>query len=517
MKEGIAHTLAAEVTRPSLKLSALSNWVTFCVNVIVGLLVTPYVIAHVGKEGYGIWTLVISFIGYFGLLRLGVGSAIARYMPFYLGRDEKDKVCGVFSTAVVIYLLAGLMVLVVGVVAAGIVTAFFRGNTDFKSLLMLVAVSAALDCPSAVLDAAIRANERYFAANCVEVVLALARTLALVIVLHLGYGVIGIGWITVGTTCAHLGLNAVVLRRACPHTRFAVKTVNIAQVRQLLSYGAMAMAINLGFLVRYQSDKVVIGRFMDMRALGIYAIAASLMLYYRNAIGATSRVFYPRFAYLDGMGRHSEALSLFLRSTRMSASIASGIAAMLLVVGGSFVRLWVGSDFSEVLNPLFILTVAYLVDQSQTMTISLLGGYGKQGLLVVLGLVEGLAAVVLSIVLIQVLGLTGVAIGLAIPMVVVQALVRPFYVCRFLGITMWQYYRRCLLTSWAIAGAVCLALLPVKVDAYVDSWVKFIAVSLAIFGCYCLASYRFVLDAEERSALVKGIEKYFYAACPWHR
>jgi len=190
---------------------------------------------------------------------------------------------------------------------------------------------------------------------------------------------------------------------------------------------------------------------------------------------------------------------------------------MLLVVGGSFVRLWVGSDFSEVLNPLFILTVAYLVDQSQTMTISLLGGYGKQGLLVVLGLVEGLAAVVLSIVLIQVLGLTGVAIGLAIPMVVVQALVRPFYVCRFLGITMWQYYRRCLLTSWAIAGAVCLALLPVKVDAYVDSWVKFIAVSLAIFGCYCLASYRFVLDAEERSALVKGIEKYFYAACPWHR
>ena len=64
------------MANPSLKVNALSNWVSLGVNVIIGFVLTPFIIRSLGKTGYGIWTLVCSFVGYYGLLNLGVGSAI---------------------------------------------------------------------------------------------------------------------------------------------------------------------------------------------------------------------------------------------------------------------------------------------------------------------------------------------------------------------------------------------------------------------------------------------------------
>ncbi|HPS02833.1 MAG TPA: hypothetical protein PLA90_14940, partial [Candidatus Sumerlaeota bacterium] len=66
--------------RKLLLINACSNWASLAVNVLVGFILTPFIIRHVGKGGYGILTLVWSVIGYYGLVNLGVRSAIMRYI-----------------------------------------------------------------------------------------------------------------------------------------------------------------------------------------------------------------------------------------------------------------------------------------------------------------------------------------------------------------------------------------------------------------------------------------------------
>jgi hypothetical protein len=67
--EGLSRYQTAQT---SLKISVLSSWVAFGVQTLVGLILTLLIVGGLGKTGYGVWTLVGSIIGYYGLLDLGV-------------------------------------------------------------------------------------------------------------------------------------------------------------------------------------------------------------------------------------------------------------------------------------------------------------------------------------------------------------------------------------------------------------------------------------------------------------
>jgi len=50
------------------------------ITMVVGFLMSPFVVHHLGNTGYGIWTLILSFCGYFGMLaKLGPIKAGATY------------------------------------------------------------------------------------------------------------------------------------------------------------------------------------------------------------------------------------------------------------------------------------------------------------------------------------------------------------------------------------------------------------------------------------------------------
>src|SRR3989339_219324 len=80
--------IGVEAGRPSLPGSAMSNWLPLVVNTAIGLLLTPFLLSQLGERDYGVWVLVNSLVGYYGLLRMGVDTSIMRFLPFYAGKHD---------------------------------------------------------------------------------------------------------------------------------------------------------------------------------------------------------------------------------------------------------------------------------------------------------------------------------------------------------------------------------------------------------------------------------------------
>ena len=80
--------------RPSLRFNALSNFAGLAANVAIGFFLTPAMLGYLGETRFGIWTLVSSLVGYYGLLDFGVGSAVFRYVPLFHGQGNHHKVSG---------------------------------------------------------------------------------------------------------------------------------------------------------------------------------------------------------------------------------------------------------------------------------------------------------------------------------------------------------------------------------------------------------------------------------------
>ena len=62
-----------------LKAGAALNYVVIILNMLVGLLYTPYMLRMMGQSEYALYSLMASVISYLTVLNLGMGNAIVRY------------------------------------------------------------------------------------------------------------------------------------------------------------------------------------------------------------------------------------------------------------------------------------------------------------------------------------------------------------------------------------------------------------------------------------------------------
>src|SRR6266404_935706 len=60
--------------------AASANWIALVITFVVAFFLTPFVIHRLGQLSYGIWTLVVSMVSYFGLFDLGLRSAVTRFV-----------------------------------------------------------------------------------------------------------------------------------------------------------------------------------------------------------------------------------------------------------------------------------------------------------------------------------------------------------------------------------------------------------------------------------------------------
>ncbi|PYV98889.1 MAG: hypothetical protein DMG89_09835 [Acidobacteria bacterium] len=56
-----------------------SSWFAPGVNVLVGIFLSLYMFHRLGDEAFGLWVLIFSITGYYGLFDLGIRSSIVRY------------------------------------------------------------------------------------------------------------------------------------------------------------------------------------------------------------------------------------------------------------------------------------------------------------------------------------------------------------------------------------------------------------------------------------------------------
>ena len=84
-----------QVTRLALRSrmlrGAASNAVGQCITLVTTFLLTPYVLHRIGETGFGLWVLVGSLVAYGGLLDLGLGSAVIKFLAHYQATGSSTR------------------------------------------------------------------------------------------------------------------------------------------------------------------------------------------------------------------------------------------------------------------------------------------------------------------------------------------------------------------------------------------------------------------------------------------
>lgn len=497
-----------QTRKPSLIVNALSNYAALGVSIVVGLLLTPFIIKHLGKTGYGIWTLILSFVGYYGLLNLGVNSAITRYIARYAGQNDKEALNKTASTAMAMFCFTGVIVTVLSFLIAEPITTFFKVSqehfNDFRLMIVVMGVATGISFPGEVFGALLTAHEKYVPTNIVKISQTMIRAGLIVCLLLSGAGLVGVAFAVLGTQLFGLVSNYLIYKRFTPHIQLSLAYAQRDFLRKLLAFGGITMVITIADQIRMNIDSIVIGKWVGMAEVGIYGIAFLLIKYMISLTVSGMSVLTPRFASLHGSNDLESIKRLFIKSLRISGFLAFGFCMGVIIFGGHFIMLWVGKDFVDSIPVLWILSIPFAFALSQNPGIGLMYALKKHYLYAIFTIIEAIANLVLSILLVSKYGIIGVALGTAIPMIIVKLFIQPVYISKIINISVWDYTKP-IIPSFILSSVMVLVAYNVQLITYNFFTIPYLIIAATItYSIYISVSF-LMLNKRDRNLLFRRI------------
>src|SRR3974390_176289 len=111
--------------------NAGSSWFALGVTVVVGFFLSPYILHHLGDEAFGLWVLIFSITGYYGLFDLGIRSSIVRYVAGYAATNDAEQLNLLVNTAMISYAAIGAVCLLITALGTYFVDSIFHVPPDF--------------------------------------------------------------------------------------------------------------------------------------------------------------------------------------------------------------------------------------------------------------------------------------------------------------------------------------------------------------------------------------------------
>lgn len=388
-------------------------------NIGVAFYIMPFLIHSLGNRWYGMWTLVATFMGYYGYLDFGLSVSIQRFLAGAIGRRDDEEVSRLFTTSLWLFLALGAIAFLITVVLAAFGPVFFKDPVEistFRSVILVLGINVAFTFAMTPVNGLMTGHLRFDVASTIQLGKLAFRTALVVYFISAGYSIVALSVITLFADVGANLLKVIYVRRIFPAVSVARRFYAKQRLPELFGYGAKTFVNQIADLLRFQLDSLVIATFINLSAVTIFNIAGQLVFYFRDLIVALMGLLAPVFARYQAADDHAASQKAYYFTSKLAAIVGILIGGAVIVFGRQFIRLWMGDDYIAAYELTVILIVPTILYVSQTPAVGLIYGYGAVGPLAKVSIIEAVANLVLSVILVRHYGLIGVALGTAIPL-----------------------------------------------------------------------------------------------------
>jgi O-antigen/teichoic acid export membrane protein len=424
--------------------NVISNWGAYVLAMGVNFFLSPYVVRQLGDTGYGVWTLILALTGYLGLLDLGVRGAVTRYVAKFHANGDDRRASNVASSAIIIFSSAGLLAVLASVILAAFVVDKLTIPPQYlgasRVVLVITGLNIATSLVNGVFGGIVIGLQRFDLANIIEIVNSILRAAAIVLFLHLGYGIVTLAIVQFGFTLTRLVATVGLARRLYPQLEIAIGNIDRAGIKLIFSFSVFSFMLHVGASLIYATDNIVIASYLPVAAVTFYVIAGNLTEYSRVFVQSISQTMTPLASSTEAIRDDAKLRRIVLFSSRAGTMVVLPVAITFMLRGTSFIRLWMGDEYAALSGKvLWILSLMLFFWAANVVVAGSLLGLSKHKPLVPAQLAEGVCNLILSIYLVQKMGIVGVAWGTVIPSLISALVFWPWYIQKALGISPISY------------------------------------------------------------------------------
>jgi len=375
---------------------------------LAGFLLIPVYTRFLTPADYGTASLVQVF---FALLSSVVGlHLIDAMMRFYYSYDKDDRK-KLVSTTYILSLGVGLIVLIAILLLSKKVSALLFDSYANSVIIVVAALTLGINIINSVSLACLRTEKesvKYTSISVVSLLVSLVATIYLIVILKKGV----LGWF-VGSLCGSFVTFGICFVR---FIKGVVSKVSLKILKKMLVYSYPLIFAGLLGAVITNADKLLIKKYLDLSALGIYALAFTFGMVVKEVVAQPLMLVWGPHIYSN---LEKPKFNLFISKFTLLFFV---IMATIFLVASIYVKdiIMLVADkkfwFSSKLAPFAIFFFAvqtFLVVPSIVFQVTLKTKYIFWGRLLILATV-----VIANIWLLPIMGIFGAAWALVITAIV---------------------------------------------------------------------------------------------------
>ena len=413
---------------------------------LIGLIITPIVLTYLDKTEYGIWVIIGSLLGYMGLMDFGITGATSAIAAKSNTKENEHRINIVINNAFVLQSLIGVLIIAVGFIVSFYFPDLFNmgdySKEDAWFVFVMAIIGYGISFPPKSLKGLIRARQMISLSVWLEFGLFILTTALNFYLLHVGFGLLSLPIGTIAVRLLSYPLFIFFAKKAYPQLHFDFSVITLKHMKEIFGVSSLWFVSMIAAIVIYSTDTILIGIFMSTAMVTMYALTFRLSEVIREFIYSISFTLMPAIGQIMGKGDIDKAREIYLRSQLVILSLAVIGAVFVYLFNGYFVKFWVGDEYfagntlSLIFAGMLFITVVF---HSSSL---ILGADLKLKAITLIRITEAVINIGLSIWLVQMYVLLGVAFATLIAGILTSFWAIPYMTMKHLGIPLGTWMKK---------------------------------------------------------------------------
>ena len=488
-----------------LKAGAILSYIGLAINIIAGLLFTPWMINTIGKADYGLYTLALSVISLF-VFDFGIGQAVTRFIAKHLAEGNQDKANNCLSLVYKLYFFIDIFIFAILICLYLFIPQIYQELTTdeiekFKFIFIAVAFFSVISFPFIPINGVLTANEKFIQLKLCDLFHKLFIVIFMTICLWMGYGLYAL-------VCVNIiaGLLTIVLklyfikRNTSTAVNFAYRNKN--EFREILSFSGWVTIKSLSERMIFTLSPTILGMVAGSVEIALFGIANVIEGYVYSFAGALNGLFLPKVSKIAA-DSHGDIMPLMIRVGRLLFFITGLIIVGFIVVGEEFIHLWLGSGYEISYFASVLIILPSLAYVPQEIGCSAIAVHNKVKYQAIVYVIMGFSNVVLGYILAKSYGCLGLCISIFIAYNIRNIGLEIIFK-KHLKLPLKEFLNEVFikmgipLAATAIIG-YCIHLIPMS------GWNAFLLKGLSVVLVYVVVMWKFALNSDEKSLFLSSI------------
>lgn len=445
-----------------IKVGATLSIITIVLGSLIQIFYTPFYMKYLGTSDYGINSLVQSLMGYMGMLNLGLGNAMLRYIVKYRVEKKYEAENSLNGMFLIIFFILMIISFILGVIIYLNIPNLFANKFTIlelektKKVFLIMAFNISLSFPLSIFSTNVTSHEKFLFQKSLELIKLISVPLIGVFLMMNGFRIIAITIVAVVFPVVISLLNVWYAFKLGMRIKF--QNIDWRILKEIFGYSFYIFLNVIIDRIYWGTDRIIIGKYLGTEIITVYSIASIFNMLYISLSTSISGVLFTRINRIVVEENAEQKLSdIFIKTGRIQYILMALISTGFILYGKDFITLWLGEDYLKAYSIALWIMIPLTIPSIQNTGIIILQAKNLHAFRSIVYFFISVLNIFISIILIKSYGAIGCAVATGVSFILGHIIIMNIYYKIKINIDIYKFWKEIFKMSIPILIAFILA------------------------------------------------------------